>query len=929
MEAVKSAYGDYGFVALYGFCLAMGLVLLQGKGKQFAISACLITVVVFTPFFYRLWADLNEANVYWRALWMLPIIPICAMAVALVVEKAHRTWLRIAVVILGVSAFILCGGYVYTKAYPPRAFSATQRPEKLPEDVVDVGEVLLELEDYPRVVADSSLSVYLRQYSGRIQMPYARSVIYGEPNALASTVFDELTSEDYPALVQTIVNHDYGLLATDNATEEKRMALECAGFEILRQVNGYGIYRAHCDKTELRAYDDLGRVISVTQVDESGAAVNGSNGVAVVLYEYDDNGYVCCEFHRDANGDAVLDGSGKAGWRRELNYLGQVVRETNLDGSEKPVEAGFATRTCEYDRNHRIVRESYFDENGQAMLRTDGLYAARTFGYDGDGKTVSTERFFGLSGEPVLNSSGFASYTRDVDRDGRILRECYWDTDGKAIMRSSGYAEVRRGYDEQNRVIHESYWDTSGAQVVLSGGYSAWQREYDGLGDIIMEQYLNPDGDEAVLPAGYSRVDRQFDDEKRVLREAYSAHGEAVCIPNGYAAFTRAYDDRGNVIREAHQDASGSPVLRTSGYAAVEREYDRENRVVRERYLDTADAPIMLSAGYSAITREYNGLGRVVKEAYWDGNGQPVRLEAGYAALTREYNALGQIIEEAYQDEEGHPIARSEGYASVKRGYDDRGLVIRESYYDPQGQPAAVAGGYDAVTREYNAQRLLVREVYEAGGAPVLRTDTGIAGFAREYDAQNRLVAERYFGTEQEPVNRSGSYAEYRNAYTDAGALSLSYYYDVDGNLLQRGSAYLHECLRRWAEEDVTVFIAVKDEASGAITTTLADDLKALGIQSDLRGKYRYSFCAVVGKGTTNGQEALDAAPVQLEGMVDGKPYSLSSAGFTVGNTSSIIIDGVEYSKNVRGLNIAIYKDGEVVEAVGFDTCVQDIGVTR
>ena len=47
------------------------------------------------------------------------------------------------------------------------------------------------------------------------------------------------------------------------------------------------------------------------------------------------------------------------------------------------------------------------------------------------------------------------------------------------------------------------------------------------------------------------------------------------------------------------------------------------------------------------------------------------------------------------------------------------------------------------------------------------------------------------------------------------------------------------------------------------------------------------------------------------------------SAGFSSGNTSEIQVDGVEYSKQKRGLNIVLYHKltGQVVESVQFDTC--------
>lgn len=48
----------------------------------------------------------------------------------------------------------------------------------------------------------------------------------------------------------------------------------------------------------------------------------------------------------------------------------------------------------------------------------------------------------------------------------------------------------------------------------------------------------------------------------------------------------------------------------------------------------------------------------------------------------------------------------------------------------------------------------------------------------------------------------------------------------------------------------------------------------------------------------------------------------MTSAGYSAGNKSSIVINGKEYSKNKRGLNIVVYdktKD-EVISSRIFDT---------
>ena len=281
LEAVKRTFGDYRFLILYGICLFLALILFGGERnerKRLVIPAVLISIVVLNPLFYQIWENLNEANVYWRTLWMIPILPVCAGVVASAVEKTRRTWVKPLLIIAGVLVISICGGYVYTDAYPPKTFVSTTKAEKLPEDVVNIGEALLKLDDHPRVVTDAALSVYLRQYSGRIQSPYSRSVTYGTPSSLGRTMYTYLQEENYISLAQMMADYDYEYLVTRNYIdttgnadhtqntqgEDDNKYNEGTHFERIALVNDYGIYRAHCKKTEKREYNDKGQVTNVT-----------------------------------------------------------------------------------------------------------------------------------------------------------------------------------------------------------------------------------------------------------------------------------------------------------------------------------------------------------------------------------------------------------------------------------------------------------------------------------------------------------------------------------------------------------------------------------------------------------------------------------------------------------------------------------------
>lgn len=77
-------------------------------------------------------------------------------------------------------------------------------------------------------------------------------------------------------------------------------------------------------------------------------------------------------------------------------------------------------------------------------------------------------------------------------------------------------------------------------------------------------------------------------------------------------------------------------------------------------------------------------------------------------------------------------------------------------------------------------------------------------------------------------------------------------------------------------------------------------------------------------------QNFMEEVSTMLEhsGQVDGVDYTIKSAGHDCGNTCAIVINGIDYSLNSRGMNIVVYS-GDEIEPVCFDTFAWVMAVTR
>ena len=131
-----------------------------------------------------------------------------------------------------------------------------------------------------------------------------------------------------------------------------------------------------------------------------------------------------------------------------------------------------------------------------------------------------------------------------------------------------------------------------------------------------------------------------------------------------------------------------------------------------------------------------------------------------------------------------------------------------------------------------------------------------------------------------------------------------------------------------WAAslEDVSVLIATQDEATYNLSgPTIGKFRHLFGLTFDLY--MRGSYCAVIEDGEVMYELSASDSAVSYSGtLANGSEYGITSAGFDYGCMCSIVIDGIEYAPNTRGINFVIYdnRSGEVIDSRVYDTYMTD-----
>ncbi len=128
-----------------------------------------------------------------------------------------------------------------------------------------------------------------------------------------------------------------------------------------------------------------------------------------------------------------------------------------------------------------------------------------------------------------------------------------------------------------------------------------------------------------------------------------------------------------------------------------------------------------------------------------------------------------------------------------------------------------------------------------------------------------------------------------------------------------------------------TVIFSVKSDGQAKIGNELSKKLRALGFASDaFFAEPGHSFIGIWQNGQMVHEARSKTNVVECRSVLpDGMKYYVKSAGLHSGNMSSIVVNGVQYSKNRRGFNVVVYDNatGRVVDSINWDTHV-DAGFT-
>lgn len=246
-KLLQKVYGGYWYWLLFFLSLAFAFFFVKEKRKSlFWPSVLLLVVVLLPPLYVWLWRP-TIRYAHWRMYWLFPLLPVVAYGMSAIVSRLWRRRRSIGILsFFGMLLLVmLCGRFVYQGA--ETSFSEAQNAYKIPETAKEVADYLLTLEEEPRVVAESGMNLFLRQYAAEIRQMYGRnefgfiSGIPGDRRRVAQTL--EESEPDLELVATVMQRYEYTYLIKKDFPEEQEARYREAGFEMLRMFGDTAVLR--------------------------------------------------------------------------------------------------------------------------------------------------------------------------------------------------------------------------------------------------------------------------------------------------------------------------------------------------------------------------------------------------------------------------------------------------------------------------------------------------------------------------------------------------------------------------------------------------------------------------------------------------------------------------------------------------------------
>ena len=138
LDKVRESFAGNWFLLLWIVALIYLFFAEKEKRKLLVYPSILLGVLIFNPLLYRYcWRKLFD-YAYWRAFWMVPVLPVIAAATVSLACRVRKNFMKAAVIVLAFAVSAATGTFIYKDR-----FVRAQNLYKLPQVTINNKKVLL------------------------------------------------------------------------------------------------------------------------------------------------------------------------------------------------------------------------------------------------------------------------------------------------------------------------------------------------------------------------------------------------------------------------------------------------------------------------------------------------------------------------------------------------------------------------------------------------------------------------------------------------------------------------------------------------------------------------------------------------------------------------------------------------------------------
>ena len=265
---------------------------------------------------------------------------------------------------------------------------------------------------------------------------------------------------------------------------------------------------------------------------------------------------------------------------------------------------GIAIIKYEYDDNGNETKRSFYDENNSPINNNSGYHQV-TYRYSSLNMLTDIE-YFDKNKTPINDIHGIHRYNYIKDNKGNSTGEAYFDKSDVAVQDDHDEVYmVKYKYDESGREISRSFWKDNTTKMTRWNGYHEQISKYNEDGLVTESLYLDETGNLFTSSSGFSRLVTNYNSNAQLSeRKCYNGNTPAAVTKsfvNDYHSIKYFYDNNSRVSLIEYFNTDSKPVNANISFDKdsvichkIEFVY-KGNRIIQEKcYQANNESPIRI-----------------------------------------------------------------------------------------------------------------------------------------------------------------------------------------------------------------------------------------------------------------------------------------------------------------------------------------------